>query len=70
MTGTPSKPWRITTPDTTTDYSSERRAYDDLTANAGWLADVGTKVDVHHLEDGRWVLYERAVITEGGWEPA
>jgi hypothetical protein len=72
MTATkpPSKRWRITTADGTSSYTSERKLYDVLNDQVNRVASIGAKVDIHHLEGGRWVLYERAVITENGWEPA
>ncbi len=73
MSGTkpPSKPWRVITDASDTPYSSERKAYDALNALARiGAAAVGVKVTVRHWEHGQWALYERAVITENGWEPA
>jgi hypothetical protein len=68
---TPSKPWRVITDANAADYSSERKAYDALNALARiGTAAIGVKVTVRHWEHGRWALYERAVITENGWESA
>ena len=67
---TPSKRWRITTASGTFSYTSERKLYDVLNDQVNRVASVGAKVDIHHYEGIRWVLYERAVITESGWEPA
>jgi len=67
----PAKPWRVITGGVTTDYSSERKAYDALNALAAiGTAAIGVKVTVHHWENGRWALYERALITENGWDSA
>ena len=66
----PSKPWRLITGGVTTDHTSESKAYDHLnTLAAIGTAALGLRITVHHWEDGQWVLYERAVITENGWEP-
>ena len=67
----PAKRWRVTTSGSSDDYTSERKAYDRVNAFAAiGTAAIGLRVTVHHFEDGRWVLYERVVITENGWEPA
>ena len=67
----PSKRWRVETCAGPQDYTSERKAYDAINAIAAiGAAAIGVKVTVHHWEDGLWVLYERAVITKNGWEPA
>lgn len=69
---TPSRRWRIATAVSAVDLRSEREAYDalnDLAADKT-IAGPGTRVTVHHWENGRWVLYERVVITENRWEPA
>ena len=71
----PSKRWRLiihaTYPASTKDYSSERKAYDALNALAAdETTEVGAKVNIRHWENGQWALYERARITENGWEPA
>ena len=66
----PAKRWRITTASGTFSYTSERKLYEVLNDQVNRVASIGAKVDIHHLEGGRWVLYERAVITENGWEPA
>lgn len=67
----PSKPWRVTAGGVATDHTSEKKAYghvNDLAAIG--TASLGLRIAVEHWESGRWVLYERAVITENGWEPA
>ena len=67
----PSKPWRVITSAGPQDYTSERKAYDALNAIAAiGTAAIGVKVTIQHWENGRWGLYERARITENGWEPA
>ena len=67
----PSKKWRVITAASTTDDTSEQKAYAELNALARiGTAAIGVRVTVHHWENGRWCLYERAVITENGWEPA
>ena len=67
----PSKPWRLIAGGVTTDHTSEKKAYAHLNnlATAGTAA-LGLRITVHHWVSGTWVLYERAVITENGWEPA
>ena len=74
-TKTPAKRWRLvihaTCPASITDYSSEQKAWAALNAYAAdKTTKVGAKVNVRHWENGEWALYERAVITKNGWEPA
>jgi hypothetical protein len=76
-TNTPSKRWRVITDSATggssVDYRSRQAAYDatlDLAASPGTVVSIGDPITVKHWEDGRWVLYERAKVTENGWEPA
>ena len=69
---TPSKRWRVTYLYAAIDHRSERAAYDAVNELAGNVtpAELGKQATIHHWEDGRWVLYERVKLTEGGWEPA
>ena len=68
---TPSKRWRLIVGGVATDYTSEKQAYGHLNSLAAiGTAALGLRVTVHHWEGGQWRLYERAVITENGWEPA
>ena len=67
----PSKRWRVITSAGPQDYTSERQAYDAINAIAAiGTAALGVRVTIQHWEGGQWVLYERAVITANGWEPA
>jgi hypothetical protein len=73
----PAKRWRVITDSATggssVDYSSEQAAYgavNDLAANPGTVVSVGDPITIKHWEGGRWVLWERAKVTENGWEPA
>ena len=65
-----SKRWRISLPDRELSYTSEAKLYAALNDTATRVAEVGVKFDVHHFENGRWVLWERGVITEEGWRDA
>ena len=68
---TPSKRWRLIAGGVDTDYTSEKKAYDRLNNLAATgTAALGLRITVHHWEDGQWRLYERARVTENGWEPA
>ena len=69
---TPSKRWRVITPERAAEFRGQQAAYDALnayTADAN-VATFGRLATVWHWEDGDWRLYERARITENGWEPA
>ena len=67
----PSKRWRLIAGGVVTDYTSESKAYGHLNNLAATgTAALGLRIAVHHWEDGQWRLYERARITENGWEPA
>jgi hypothetical protein len=67
----PAKPWRAIAGGVPADFTSEKKTYDHINhlASIGG-ASLGLRITVEHWEDGRWVLYERAVITENGWESA
>ena len=68
---TPSRRWRVVTADSTVDYTSEKKAYGAVNSLAAiGTAALGLRITVYHWEDGRWGLYERATVTENGWEPA
>lgn len=75
----PSKRWRLAIYPAyggrTVDYASKRKAYDALNELHNDKADIGARVNIRYWESGgpvggQWALYERAVITENGWEPA
>ncbi len=67
----PSKRWRVITGGVVTPYTSEAKAYEHINNLAAiGTAALGLRITVEHWEGGRWVLYERARVTENGWEPA
>ena len=67
----PSKPWRVIAGGVATDHTSEKKTCERLNNLAAiGTAALGLRITVEHWEDGRWILYERARVTENGWEPA
>jgi len=66
----PAKRWRLIAGGVATDYTSESKAYGHLNNLAATgTAALGLRITIQHWENGRWGLYERARITENGWEP-
>jgi hypothetical protein len=54
ITRKPAKPWRVYGRRLSTDYRSQRAAYDSVKT----LTQGGVTATVYHWEDGRWVRYE------------